>query len=301
MVRKIVKWALIVIGALFLVVIIAFFWLSSSAERHMKKHYVIEPEVVIVKTDSASIERGRQRASVLCMDCHGDGFAGKVFFNDPKLGYLETPNLTRGKGGVGGFYKDGDWIRAIRHGVNREGRALLVMPAKDFHTMSEQDLSEIIAFIKSVPPVDHEIQEAAHFTGLAKVLMTLGAFGTVFSADEIDHSAGFTLAPEPGPTAVYGDYLVSVIGCRHCHGENLGGGKSPDPASPPAPNLTPGGNLGNWDVPQFKKALRTGLTPEGRQLTDFMPWKATAYMKDADITAVYKYLHSLPKVETEKH
>ena len=292
---------MIIISVLFLLIVVAFFTLTSIAGRQMAKKYNVVPEVVIIPTDSASIERGRQRASVLCMDCHGAGFAGKVFFDDSKLGRLDAPNLTRGKGGVGGIYTDADLIRAIRHGVNREGRALMVMPAKDFHSMSEQDLSEVIAFIRTIPPVDHEIQKIPHFTSLGKALIAAGAFGTVFSAEEIDHSAGFTVAPEAGPTAVYGDYLVKVFGCRSCHGEGLNGGKSPDPAAPLAPNITPGGNPGKWSQEQFTTVLRSGLTPEGRKLTDFMPWKATAYMADADLAAVYKYLHSLPKLETAKH
>jgi cytochrome c553 len=300
MVRKITKWTLISISVLFLIIVTAFLTLSSIAGRQMEKKYVVGPEVVIIPVDSASIERGRQRASVLCKHCHGDGFEGNTIFNDSKLGRLDAPNLTGGNGGIGRVYTDKDWIRAIRHGINREGRALMIMPAKDFHSMSEQDLSEVVAFIKTIPSVDHETQ-IPHFNSLAKALMAAGAFGPVFSAEEIDHTAGFTISPEPGPTAVYGDYLVKVFGCRGCHGENLNGGKSPDPAAPPAPNITPGGNLGNWSESQFTKTLRTGLTPEGRQLTDFMPWRATAYMKDADLTAVYKYLHSLPKIEMAKH
>jgi mono/diheme cytochrome c family protein len=300
MLRKVMKWTLIVISVLLIVIVGVFYTLTTIAGRQMQKKYQVEPEVIMIPSDSASLERGRQRASVLCMDCHGDGFAGKEFFNDPKLGRLDAPNLTAGRGGIGGVYSDGDWIRAIRHGVNREGRALMVMPAKDFHSMSEQDLSEVVAYIKTIPPADHEIQAKPEFTAFAKALMAAGAFGTVFSADEIDHSEGFAVAPEAGPTAVYGDYLVKVFGCRHCHGEILNGGKSPDPASPVAPNITPGGNLGKWSEAQFASALRSGLTPEGRQLTDYMPWKATAHMADADLTAVYKYLHSLPKLETAK-
>ena len=36
---------------------------------------------------------------------------------------------------------------------------------------------------------------------------------------------------------------VDTFGCRTCHGPQLAGGKDPDPAAPPGPNLTAGGNL----------------------------------------------------------
>lgn len=59
MVRKIIKWALITVSVLFLIVIAAFFTLTSIAGRQMEKKYVVEPEVIIIPADSASIERGR--------------------------------------------------------------------------------------------------------------------------------------------------------------------------------------------------------------------------------------------------
>jgi len=45
-------------------------------------------------------------------------------------------------------------VRAIRHGVDEEGKPLLVMPAQDFYYLSDKDLGAVIAYVRSVPPVN---------------------------------------------------------------------------------------------------------------------------------------------------
>jgi mono/diheme cytochrome c family protein len=297
MLRKIIKWTLIVFGALVLIVGIVVFSLVSGTNRKLNKKWTVEPAAIPIPSDSASLARGMQRARILCMDCHGEGFAGRELMNDPAIGKIDAHNLTSGRGGIGGKYTDANWIKAIRHGINKDGRALFIMPSSDFHNMSEQDLAEVIAYIKTIPPIDKEWQVKPEITPMAKVLASLGAFGEYLSAEKIDHSAGFKTAPATGPTKEYGGYLVSVFGCTHCHGLELNGGKSPEPHSPLAPNITPGGNPGKWTNEQFHKALITGWTPDGKQLSEYMPWKATANMTADELTAVYNYLMSLPAKE----
>ena len=42
-------------------------------------------------------------------------------------------------------------------------------------------------------------------------------------------------------------------------------------------------------------ALRTGKTPDGRELrSEYMPWKSYRYMDDLELKAVWLYLQSLP-------
>ena len=54
-------------------------------------------------------------------------------------------------------FSDADWVRALRHGVGKDGKALLIMPAKNFNTLSPEDLGALIAYIKSVPAVDNVV------------------------------------------------------------------------------------------------------------------------------------------------
>jgi mono/diheme cytochrome c family protein len=225
--------------------------------------------------------------------------AGTHFFNDPTLGVIDSPNLTSGKGGRGGQYTDIDWIRSIKHGVKPNGHATFVMPAVDYNKLDDEDLGEIIAYLKSLPPVDNEMQTVPQLTAFAKILNSVGAFGDVFSAEVIDHKAPSAIAPPEGATVEYGSYLVDVFGCRTCHGEKLNGGKNPNPNAPFSPNLTRGGNPGNWTNEQFRNTMRTGMTPEGKSLDDyFMPWTGLASMTDDNLDAVFFYLQSQPKLET---
>ena len=46
------------------------------------------------------------------------------------FGTLAAPNLTRGAGGLGSTFTDTDWVRAIRHGIHRDGTSLLIMPSE---------------------------------------------------------------------------------------------------------------------------------------------------------------------------
>ena len=92
------------------------------------------------------------------------------------------------------------------------------------------------------------------------------------------------VAPDPGTDAKYGEYTLRIHGCWTCHGEKLNGNKSPDPASPPGANITPGGNLGKWSLEQFKEVMHTGMTPENKKLDpEYMPWPSLGLMTDVEM------------------
>jgi hypothetical protein len=157
--KVILRRAGIVVGsivALLVVVACVGFFLS---ERHVSRRYVVEAESIPIPTDSLSIERGRHlaRAIAKCADCHTATLAGQVFIDNAALGRFVPLNLTRGKGGLGSMLKDADWVRAIRHGVGHDGRALRIMPSDEFQHLSVGDLGAIIAYAKSVAPVDNEL------------------------------------------------------------------------------------------------------------------------------------------------
>jgi mono/diheme cytochrome c family protein len=218
---------------------------------------------------------------------------GKVFFEDPEIGKIYSPNLTRGKGGVGSNYTDEDWIRAIRHGINPKGNALLIMPSADFSAMSQHDLYDLIAYLKHAPPVDN-IKGENNIPFFTKVLLQLGAFGNAFHAEDINHKAPYPVAPSAAVSNEYGAYLLEITGCKACHGPELKGGKSPDPNSPYVPDITGNGVIKTWSAEQFAITLKTGITPENKSLNDkFMPWKHIGQLPEQDLKAIYTYLMSI--------
>jgi hypothetical protein len=65
-------------------------------------------------------------------------------------------------------------------------------------------------------------------------------------------------------------------------------------------NLTRGGEVGFWSEEQFTDTMRTGMTPGGHPLKDFMPWKYFGQMSDDELKAVWLYLQSLPALPQGK-
>lgn len=298
MLKKILKWVGIVLGAIVVLFVIAVGVLYFLGQSKFTKTYQVQVEPVTIPSDPASVERGKHLAGIMCAGCHGENFAGTALFDDPTLGSIHAKNLTSGKGGIGSFYTDTDFVRTLHHGVRPDGTSVFVMPAYDFYYLSDQDLGDIVAFLKSVPPVDQE-WAPKQLTPFGLVLTGMGAFDQFIAAERIDQTGPRPAAPPAGVTADYGSYLVRLNGCRHCHGEKLSGGKVSDPTSTlHGPNLTPGGELAAWSDADFIKTLRGGVTPAGHQLDKMMPWKDFAHMTDDELKAVFMYLQSQPKLPT---
>ena len=67
---------------------------------------------------------------------------------------------------------------------------------------------------------------------------------------------------------------------------------------PPPPDLRASGPLSTWSERDFVVALRTGVTPDGRQLDDaWMPWKNLSRMSDLELRAIWRGLRSLPTTD----
>jgi mono/diheme cytochrome c family protein len=298
MIKQILKWLGIGLGVVVGLLIIAAGVLYFRGQGRLSQTYPVPVEDIVIPTDAASLERGKHLVGLLCSDCHGEDLAGKDFFDDPGLGTVHTKNLTRGQGGIGQFYTDADFVRVLRHGVRPDGTSVFIMPATDFHYLSDQDLGSIIAYLKTLPPVDQE-WEPKHFTFFGKVLLGVGAFDAFIMAEQIDHTGPRPPAPAVAVTKEYGDYLVRLGGCRHCHGAQLSGGKVDDPTSNLlGPNLTPGGELAAWSEADFMSTIRTGETPSEHLLNDMMPWKTYGKMSDDELEAIFLYLQAQPKLAT---
>jgi mono/diheme cytochrome c family protein len=288
--RKILKWAAIGFGSLVVVIVLVVTGLTISVNNRLNKSHTVQPASFELPATDADLEEGERLASIYCAGCHAEDYAGTDFFNDPALAVIDAPNLTSGTGGVGSSYTDNDWIRAIRHGLDPRGRALFIMPSGDFFHLGDEDLGQIIAYLKTIPPADRIAGERSYGM-LGRVLIGVGAFGDVLSAESIDHSAPRPAAPQPAISAAYGEYIVKTFGCATCHGAELSGGQDPDPAAPPGPNLTPGGNLGAWTNETFLTNVRT-------RTSEWMPFEGLNRMSDDELSAIFLYLQSLPALET---
>jgi hypothetical protein len=134
--------------------------------------------------------------------------------NDPSFNVLYAANLTPGEGGVGATFSDEDWIRALRRGLGSDGETLLVMPAQYYSKLSAEETGDIIAFLKSLPPVDavHPEHQVAF---MPRELIGLGVLppcdaAEILPATGIDHDAPLPAMPEKCVTEEWGAYRVTI-------------------------------------------------------------------------------------------
>jgi cytochrome c553 len=274
---------LLVVAALFVGYV---YW--RSAALLAKTYHVNGPEVTI-PTDEASIARGKHLVEnvSLCTECHGKDLGGRMVNDNFMFGRLAGSNLTRGRGGVGNTYSDDDFVRALVHGVRKDRHSVLFMPSADYK-FTETDLAAIIAYIRSVPPVDREFP-SPNIGPLARALSLFADF-PLFVAESIDHGNVKFAAPTDMTNRVSaGEYLVSTGGCRGCHLPDLTGGGGPPPG---ASNITPVG-IGGWSDRDFIAAMRDHKRPNGTTIDEAMP-RIYGQMSDDDLQKVFAYLKTIP-------
>jgi mono/diheme cytochrome c family protein len=274
------KWISLSLGGL-VAIALTFFVVGWT---RLRGTFVPPPGLTEVPRDSATLARGEHLLRIYgCAECHGSDLSGRVFPNIPP-GHFVAPNLTRGRGGIGAAFRDGDWDRAIRFGVRPDGTSLVpVMPYRLFNHLSDADAGALIAYVERVPPVDH-IVPATTVHLLGYILAGFPGGRRLFG----DRSRPVAVAPPPG-TAAYGAYLASTI-CADCHGAKLEGGKHPAPDAPPGPSLLP---AAYWPEATFAATVRTGIAPGNRKLDEWMPAKRLRYLTDAELQALYAYLQTL--------
>lgn len=299
--RKVLKWTLRIGGSLIGLIGLMLGVVYAWSGIRMNKTYPLKSDRIMLQHDSITLGRGKHLATAItkCVDCHGENFGGKIMIDDPALGRLVAPNLTRGKGSITEQFTDEDWVRAIRYGIRPDGKGMLFMPANEYWHNDDDELGAIISYIKSVPPVDNVLPPSSAGP-LIRLMYVIGQVNMV-PTELIDLSAPRPATPAPGPTVEYGKHLTTTGGCIGCHGPTLSGGKIPGapPEWPEAQNLTPHATgLASWTQEDFFRALRTGVRPDGTKINPFMPWKATAKMTDEEITALWLYIHQVEPKES---
>ena len=265
-----------------------------STYRMRQTVAVVDPSPLI-PTDSARIAHGQYlvRAIVKCADCHGPDLGGHLFIDGGPLGVINAPNLTSGAGGLGTVRADSDLVLAIRHAVGPGGRKLLFMPSEGWAGMADTDVSDIVAYLRTIPRVDRTMA-ASTLGPLGRALYVTGQL-PLYEAEFIQHDQISRQRPAAGVTTEYGRYVSNIGGCTGCHGPTLSGGHVPGtpPSFKPASNLTPEG-IGHYTEADFFRAMREGKRPNGTALDPFMPVGATKYMTDEDTRAVLAFLRSVP-------
>jgi mono/diheme cytochrome c family protein len=241
------------------------------------------------------IARGHEVVESFCSGCHvppngGALTGGRDIAKDIPLpiGSLVAPNLT--PAGPVAQWSDGQLFRAIRNGVDADGRWLMIMSYTNAGKLSDEDIRSVIAYIRSLDPAGAPTQVPADQLNPLGAAM-LGA-GLLPRGNPVVE--GTVLSPVKSATIAWGQYLLSYQDCNACHGADLHGGVQGQLA-PIGPDLM---LVSAWSLQDFITTMRTGIDPDKHQISDMMPWRTIAKMDDQDLEALFQALIHLPQPET---
>ncbi len=302
--NTLLRWVGAGLAGVLALIVVGVLGLALRSYYLLNEQHNVPVAAVTVAGTPEQLARGEQLAH-LCINCHSPNgelpLAGADFvtrFDMPPMGTLYAPNLT--PGGDIDDWTDGEVIRAIREGVHRDGRSLLIMPSNIGRNYSDGDVQALVAYLRSQPA-----------TGGPTPRNQLNLLGALFLnlADlrTVQAPVGNVTAPPTTDTLAYGRYMVDIVGCRDCHGEHLQGKVDTGQAGPPSgPNLTR--IVPTWTEAEFMTFFNTGMMPNGATVpmevlasgfsTPRMPWnEVRAATTDAELKAMYAYLSTLPPVE----
>jgi mono/diheme cytochrome c family protein len=280
------------------------------------------------QTDVAAlISRGQYLVDFSCGDCHTPRdetgapilalrLSGIECFNRLENGScLNTRNLTNHETGLMNR-TDAEIKRMLSDGVRPAATGdeplFPVMPSYVFHNMTDADLDAIVAYLRSVPGVEHAVPPSGPEFQLSGPAVPLPD-GVIPQprADYVDQAA-----------AVRGRYLATKAGvCIICHTGHINpdlqwldydaffsGGEEFDvgqPALAISGNITsdPQTGIGGWSVADIVRVLREGIDKDGNGTCPPVHAGAGAFavLTDADVLDIAHYIASLPPIvhETE--
>ena len=258
-------------------------------------------------TAQSAVERGSYLVNTIltCANCHspkgppaavaGKDFSGGLRFNEPPFD-VTAPNITPDKDTGIGNWTDAEIKTLLLTGKNRHGiQAAEVMPTAFYPILTPQDLNAVVAYLRSLPPVNNKVPDPIYKIALPHHVFP-GAEKAYSQADLNDKlKKGF--------------YLVTIGHCMECHtpltpngldvasSMGKGGREFPGPwGVSKSRNITSSktSGIGDWTDAEIKTAITKGERKDGSPLKGPMGFQYYANMTDADLDAVIAYLRTVP-------
>lgn len=311
-----------VIYILLLVVVVGLI----SGYFYMQKKFPAVGEAPNIKIDITEqrLARGKYLFSSVagCADCHStrdwsklsgpivpgtEGKGGEMF--DERIGLpgsFPAKNIT--PAALSGW-TDGEIYRAITSGVNKDGEPLFpIMPYPNFAKMDKEDIYAIIAYVRTLPPIENKVPDHEVKFPMNIIMRT------------IPGPPNHQPLPERSNSVAYGKYLVTFASCNECHtqmdkgvpipGKEFAGGVEYNIGTwiNTTANITPDNEtgIGKWTKEDFIKRFKSCATPEYQntvwkegEFNTIMPWTFLASMTEEDLGAMYDYLRTIPPVKNK--
>ncbi|MBC3198389.1 c-type cytochrome [Pseudomonas poae] len=251
-----------------------------------------------------------------CVACHtakdGKPFAGGLPMETP-IGVIYSTNITPDKTGLGNYSFE-DFDKAVRHGVAKSGSTLYpAMPYPSYARVSESDMQALyVYFMKGVEPVAQENRDSDIPWPLS-MRWPLAAWRWMFAPEVADYQA----PADADPVISRGAYLVEGLGhCGACHTPraltmqekalSAADGNAFLSGSAPLEGWIAKSlrgdhkdGLGSWSEEQLVQFLKTGRSDRSAVfggMSDVVV-HSMQYMSQDDLTAIARYLKSLPAVD----
>jgi mono/diheme cytochrome c family protein len=228
---------------------------------------------------------------------------------DGPFGTVYSTNITPDpKTGLGNW-TDEQIITAIRLGRRPNGERLIpVHPYTVFNGMAAEDLRALVAFLRTVPPVNRPTPPKKLVPLFESVL--LPAWLAAFAPRETPPPA----APTTGVPR--GEYLVRAVAhCGECHtprtltqatdNSRFLGGNPKGPEGTAMPNVTPDPDtgIGKWSEEEIAEYLESGNKPDGDVagglMAEVIEGTLAGYkdLTKADRLAIARYLKTIPPIK----
>jgi len=251
-----------------------------------------------------------------CVACHtakgGKPFAGGLPMETP-IGTIYSTNITPDKTGLGDYSFE-DFDRAVRHGVAKNGSTLYpAMPYPSYARVSESDMQALYAyFMKGVEPVA-QVNKDSDIPWPLSMRWPLAGWRWMFAPKVEDYKA----AAGADPVISRGAYLVEGLGhCGACHTPRALTMQEKSLSATDGSTFLSGSaplegwiakslrgdhkdGLGSWSEEQLVQFLKTGRSDRSAVfggMSDVVV-HSMQYMSQDDLTAIARYLKSLPAVD----
>lgn len=228
----------------------AFVYISNA--RMLAQRHDVARVAITAATDGEAPARGKRLADLTgCTDCHGADLRGKLFIDEGWLhSRIYSSNLTL----KARRHTDEDLARIVRLGVRPDGKGTIVMPSMGYVRLTDAEMADILAFIRSLPPGG--VEHPDHYTGpLDQWALWRGELKPTIAYVEAERAKS---PPEAGPEHAPARRLAGIV-CAECHGGDLKG----NGWDSGAPSLAV---AKSYSRAELTTLLRAGVAVGGRKL-----------------------------------
>jgi len=254
------------------------------------------------------VERGAYLVNTImtCQNCHtpkgpsgdiaGRELSGGLSWDEPPF-KVTASNITPDPETGVGKWTDAEIKTLMRTGVRPNGvHVAAVMPTGFYGILTEDDLNAIVAYLRTVKPINNKVPDPVYKMNLPRQVFPGGEKPQVDFGDPVKR----------------GFYLATIGHCMECHtpfgqaGVDFKGSLGKGGRDFPGPwgvsksrNITAHktAGIGAWSDAEIKRAITQGVSRDGSPLKPPMGYGYYAKMTDADLDAVVAYLRTVPPLE----